>query len=108
MLRQRTMRAARRTRQTGKPFAGENAGLVTDQAGSRPLIPEKGFPAPVRRAACLPLPITKGTKTTEPASITRVQVTRSRLRQADGRFIIRAIAGHRLLARSPLDTTKRM
>ena len=46
MLRQRTMRAARRTRQTGKHFAGEKAGQVTDLAGSPPLILEKCFPAP--------------------------------------------------------------
>ena len=54
------LRAARRRRQTGKHFAGETAGQVTDLhptaqacaagtpdlAGSRPLGPEKCFPAP--------------------------------------------------------------
>ena len=74
MLRQRTMRAARRTRQTGKPFAGEYAGQVTDlhptaQAcavgtpawpGRIPSSRRRVFPRrrAVRRAACFPLPIT--------------------------------------------------
>ena len=46
MLRQRTMRAARRTRQTGKHFGGVKAGQVTDLTGSHPHIPETCFPAP--------------------------------------------------------------
>ena len=45
MLRQRTLRAARRARQTGKHFAGENAGQVMDLARCHSLIPEKRGPA---------------------------------------------------------------
>ena len=46
MLRQRTLRAARRTRQTGKRFAGVNSGQITDLAGYAFRNPEKRFSAP--------------------------------------------------------------
>ena len=59
MLRQRTLRAARHTRQTGKHFAGETAGQVTDLAGSPPSSRRSVFPRrrAVRRAVCVPLTI---------------------------------------------------
>ena len=40
------LRAARHKRQTGKHFAGETAGQVTDLVGSPSLGPQKCFPAP--------------------------------------------------------------
>ena len=86
MLRQRTMRAARRTRQTGKHVAGEKAGQVTDLhptaqacavgtpdlAGSLPLIPETCFPAPSSGSpsSLSPTAQSEGDTTTESASMT--------------------------------------
>ena len=70
-MRQRTMRAARRTRQTGKPFVGETAGQVADLAGSHPLILEKGFPAPSSGSPSTMSPAAHHEgDTTEPASMT--------------------------------------
>ena len=46
MPRQRTMRAARRMRQTGKRFAGVISGQVTDLADHVLRIPKTRFPAP--------------------------------------------------------------
>jgi hypothetical protein len=67
VLRQRTLRAARRTRQMGKHFEGETAGQVTDLAGSHPLIPEKCFPAPSSGSQ----------SSTFPARVSGVEATRA-------------------------------
>ena len=69
------MRAARRTRQTGKHFAGENAGQVTDLAGPPPLIPEKGFPAPSSGSprSMSPAAHHDDNRTIEPWALTRDQ-----------------------------------
>ena len=71
MLRQRTLRAARRTRQTGNRERRAESGAGHGPAPAVPITRSRGFPRrrAVRRATCLPLPITKGTKT-EIASMT--------------------------------------
>src|SRR4029453_18149530 len=57
MLRQRTLRAARLGRQSGKRLGGPSPGQVTDLTGAVPTCPERRFPArrAVRRAACFRL-----------------------------------------------------
>ena len=51
MLRQRTLRAARRTRQSEKRLGGPSPGQVTDLAGAVPTLPGEAFSRAVERFA---------------------------------------------------------